>query len=171
MMIRYTMGIPDVTATSGDYSEIVSIFSSMTIEEFDSYILSIIDGSIYEGNDNTIKPDNNSDDFIMPLAYIKEQRYYYKSGSNNYLFITSNMQYADSYDRYNSISSFGESVISYPAFKANSYSASFFNSYKNVNVTFNVTNYLTSSVYDTAYRTVSVTFSSTGGNIYGSVNL
>ena len=31
--------------------------------------------------------------------------------------------------------------------------------------------YLTSSVYDTAYRTVSVTFSSTGGNIYGSVNL
>lgn len=112
-----TLGIPDVTATGGDYSEIVSVFSSMTIEEFDSYILSIIDGSIYEGNDNTIKPDNNLDDFIMPLAYIKEQRYYYKSGSNNYLFITSNMQYADGYDRYNSIRSFGESVISYPALK------------------------------------------------------
>lgn len=170
-MYNTSLGIPDTTATGGDYSEIVAIFSSMTINEFDEYIKSIIDGSIYDSDDETIKVNKNNDESIMPLSYLQEQRYYYKLGSNNYLYAKAYVQYADGYNRYTSLYSTGHGITSYPALKVNYSSASFSNNYRDMNVTYNVTNYLTATVYDTANRTVSVTFSSSGGNVYGSINL
>ncbi len=38
------MEISDTTASGGSYSEIIKVFSSMSMDEFDEYILSIIDG-------------------------------------------------------------------------------------------------------------------------------
>ncbi len=39
--------IPDKTANECDYSELVSIYSSMSINQFDAYIMSLTDNSLF----------------------------------------------------------------------------------------------------------------------------
>lgn len=156
--------IPNETATGGDYSEIVEFFTSKTLEEFDEYIASIYDGSIYSSDDESIKTDNTNS--IMPASYKKLQRYYYWSGNKNYLWAMATIQYADGYDRYTSFDSIGCNIESYPAYKPDSQTHTYSNGYRNMTVNFRVYTFVTSDIYSESPSTVSVTFSANGGDIY-----
>lgn len=155
------LGIPNETATGGDYSEIVDFYSKMTLEEFDEYMLSIIDDSIYSSDDESIKTDN-TDVGIAPASYSKTQFCYYNSSNKNALTVNSNIQYSDGYDRYTSINSVSSSVVSYPAYKPYGYTYSFSNEYREMTVNFKVYNYYSSVAYISTPVTISAIFKATG---------
>lgn len=162
--------IPNETATGEDYSVIIKFYSSMTLEQFDNYVISMVDGTLYTSNDESIQVENKGNDNIAPYSYRQNQRYYYCNGkNNNNLYVVTNAAYADGYDRYTSFINTGHSIDAYPAFKINSSSHNFSNGYRNVSVTFRVTRYTSATMSDATLRTVSVTFTANGGNVYGPI--
>lgn len=155
--------IPEETASGGDYSEIIDFFSVMSIEEFDNYILSLNE---YDSLDD-IEFRADSEETITPMSSYYMQKYIYGASSNNYFYIVTDTVYADGYQRYTNVREINCVYTSYPSYRLIDTSWSYTNSRRNINVTFFALKYVSETVcYTTQYK-IPVTFSATGGDIYG----
>lgn len=144
------------------YSELVEFYTSMSMDEFRSYVRAAYDN---EAKEDKCYSDIVIDSEIEPLAYNKKQKYYYDASSLNYLFISSTVYSADGVERYSSVDSYGHTEILYPYYTPSSMSKSFGTGYKTVTCTFSCVKYIAKNLISATAYTLKVTFSASGGNV------
>lgn len=145
------------------YDEIEFI-TTMSEEQFWDYLCQI--HKLETSSNQNIKIEsyeNNNVLRVSPLS--KTQRYYYYSGSSNYLYMTSTYLNVDSKNRYSSVDSFGTVHSSYPYWYPTQYSYQITNYSTQVIITFKYQKYLSRYIIDSANYQGSVTFNVNGGNV------
>lgn len=158
-------GIPDETVDGEDYSYIVNFFSKMSFAEFDNYILSLKDNTIIMPDElqahNALSSNN-----ISTYAKNEMQRYFYSSSNYNYFYVYVNTSYSDGYQRYTSVNDVNYVCGSYPSQKIVSYSYSFSNNYRNLNVVFTAQKYKSKTVKTGSPFKVTIPFKAQGGDVH-----
>lgn len=157
--------IPSETAHGGDYSEIVSFFSVMSLEEFDEYILSLEDENNSDSSDSE-EIQIELEEEVSPLANDYLQKYIYGSNRNNYFYIVTDTIYADGYQRYIRLDDINYICVSYPSYKLQSSSCTFTNYSRNAQATFKALKYTSENICYTTLYTIPATFTAGGGDIY-----
>lgn len=140
----------------------------MSLDEFDEYILSLKD------DENTLTSYNvqlNLNQSAMPMSSSYMQKFIYGSSLYNYFYIVTNRAYTDNCYRYLELNDVNYIINSYPAYKLTNNTCSFIDSRKKVNVIFSADKYVSKTICNATGYQFNITFSASGGDIYGGGNV
>lgn len=147
------------------YDEMVTFYTDMSLEEFEEYIRDAYEAE--QEFDEVMETETEMrKDSVATYSSLDTQKYYY-AGNSNYLYLKAYTTTVSGSTIYTGdISSAGYSISSYPAYKANSYSSSFADDKKTVDISYSCVKCVSQNlIYDTLY-TIKVTYGAGAGNIY-----
>lgn len=159
-----------LTPAAGEsYEDMVNYFSTMSMEEFEEYIKGCYESEV-EFDSVMDKPlENVATNSGMERSTLGTQRYYY-SANANYLYIKAYTTTVSGVTVYTGdVNSAGYSLSVYPGYAANTYSTSFADDMRTVQVTYNCTKYLSKYVTDAVAYTLKITYGAGAGDIYPTV--
>ena len=153
------------------YEDFVLKFTSMSMEEFDSYMSkACLDHIEQEAKANIFIPSAEIEDALTrENPVMQTQKYYYSYPlNNNYLSISANVMYINgSYKYVSGISGYSYGSDAYPEYRPYSISSTFSSDYEYVNVTFSCYKYTGPNSSDGITYTIIKTFKAGNGDYYG----
>lgn len=157
----------ELTPTEGSsYDEMVSYFTDMTLTEFEIYIREAYDAEQNFNKTISLPTESIISNSNISRSTLQKQKYYY-AGNSNYLCIDAYTTTVSGSTVYTGdVASAGGSLVSYPGYKAMSYTKSFSSDMKTVAVSYKCMKYLSKNVTSATYYTVNVTFTAGGGDVY-----
>lgn len=165
ILLNDELGTDYVLSPTGDttYDEMVTFYTNMSLDEFEEYIR---DAYVAEQAFDKVvaqETEMRKDDDAVGYSTLEKQKYFYASNAN-YLYINAYTTTVSGSTIYTGdISSAGSSISSYPAYKANSYSSSFSDDKKTVDISYSCVKCVSQNlIYDTKY-TINVTYGVNGG--------
>lgn len=166
--------IPDaneLSVTGMTEAELISFYTAMDMDEFESYILEMDENNQTEEIIVLQSPYNKNG--ISLSATSSTQKYYYSTSNNNYLYIKTSVSTSGGKKYYSSINSLGSNstATGYPYYSVKSYSYSKSSNSRQVTCSYKCSKYLSSTIIDTGSYTVKVTFTAGGGDLYATTTV
>lgn len=150
-------------------NEMIEYFSNMTIDEFESYIVSAYQAEQECNTESGISIQSTINESADINAAYSTQRYYYDANGNS-LYLKAYITVIDDTTYYTGeVYATGSTIQSYPAYKSNSCYVSFSNNNTTAACTWTCVKYVSANVISATSYHISCTFTSEGGSIYPSV--
>lgn len=170
ILLNNELGTNYILSPTGDntYDEMVIFYTNMTLDEFEKYIRDAYAAvqAFDEVVEQKICMQKNTP--LICYSTLEKQKYYYAS-NDNYLYIDAYIETANGHKVYTGeINSAGYAIASYPAYKVNSYTSSFSNDKRTVDICYSCIKYASQNlIYNTTY-TINVIYGAGEGDIYPS---
>ena len=173
--ISYRLPTKDEMDENGSsYEDMVTFYTSMSIDEFKNYILSVYETESNEEvleNNISIYIDENEDnllsDDLCSTTFTKRQRYYYSTTlyNDNYIYVNSKGLNDSGTKKYTSITGYGEYHNQFPYYNPYDLKSTISSDGASVKCVIYYNKYATEQLITAQYKKITITFYAAGGNI------
>lgn len=149
----------ELTATDMTFQELIDFYTTMTLEEFETYILEMHTKNMSD-NETRVQSIIVADGSASARATETEQYYYYSSTNKNYFTLKSKIVTVNNVAYYNSFvnAGYNSKATGYPYYVPNSISYSVSNDSRQMTVSYYCAKYISATLIDTGYYTIAVTY-------------
>lgn len=155
----------EVKATGWTYEQLIEYYTSMSLDEFEDYIVGLHENTPEFEPIEVVQP-LDTEPVLSTLATQSTQKFYYSSSNNNYLFITTNLVSSGGVSYYNNVLSYGRGPVDkYPYYSPTGLSYTPSSDSRQLTCTFKCARYISAGIIDTGSYSLKVTFTAGGGDL------